>query len=288
MFNQFKILAVIALIALTLNACQPIARPAANETTGEATLPQIVVQAHDFAFDLPDQIEAGLVKIVLENHGMEPHHLQLARLNDGVTPEQFVATLEQGPEEAAMTMITFPGGVGPIDPTGRQEAIVELTPGTYVVLCFIPSPDGVPHLAKGMLDFVEVVAGEMTSTAAQPAVDGEVKLLDYSFALPAEIKAGPQVWKIVNEGTEVHEINLIKLAEDKTMEDVMHFMMHPDGAPPFTNVGGFQAIDPGKSGYLPLDLTPGDYIAICHVPSPKNEDKAHEELGMVLPFSVKN
>lgn len=286
MFSSLRSAAAITLVALTLTACQPITMSAAQDQPGEVAVPQIMIQAHDFTFDLPEKIGAGLVSVVLENHGMEPHHLQLARLNDGVTPEQLLAALQQGPE-AAMTMVTFPGGAGPIDPSGRQEALVELTPGLYVVLCLIPSPDGTPHVAKGMIDFVEVVAGQAASTAMSPQVDGEVRLLDYSFVLPGEIKAGRQVWRVVNEGTEVHEISLIKLTDGKTMEDVLHFMMHPAGAPPFTNAGGFQAIDPGKSGYLPLDLTPGDYIAICHVPSPAHGGKAHEELGMVLPFSVK-
>jgi hypothetical protein len=286
MFSSLRSTAAITLFALALAACQPITMPASQEQPDEAAIPQIVIGAHDFSYDLPETVEAGWVRVVLENHGMEPHHLQLARLNDGVTPEQLLAALQQGPE-AAMTMVTFPGGVGPIDPNGRQEALVELAPGAYVVLCLIPSADGAPHLAKGMIDFFEVTAGPGAAEVSLPEIAGEVRLLDYSFVLPTEIKAGPQVWRVVNEGAEVHEINLIKLADGKTMEDVMHFMMHPAGEPPFTNAGGFQAIDPGKSGYLPLELTPGDYIAICHVPSPTHEGKAHEELGMVLPFSVK-
>ena len=58
-----------------------------------------------------------------------------------------------------------------------------------------------------------------------------------------------------------------------------------DGAPPFEDAGGLQGIDPGESGWLNLDLQPGNYVALCHIPDPAS-GKAHEELGMVLPFSV--
>lgn len=276
--------AIVLLIAIT-TACKPIQRP--EETAVNPTaeiIPQIVIRAHDFAYDVPKEIPAGWVSFVLENHGGEPHHLQLARLNDGVTPEQLGAALQQGPL-AAMPLVTFPGGPGLVDPHGRQEITAELTPGIYVLLCLIPSPDGVPHVAKGMIAFTEVVAGA-TSASAPSAVTGVVRLLDYSFALPEAITAGQQVWQVVNEGKEVHEINLIKLDEGKTMADVVAFFEKPEGAPPFTNAGGFQGIDPGQSGYVTLDLTPGDYIAIYHVPSPNHEGKAHDLLGMVLPFTV--
>jgi hypothetical protein len=33
---------------------------------------------------------------------------------------------------------------------------LNLEAGTYVLACFIPSPDGVPHLAKGMLMPIQV------------------------------------------------------------------------------------------------------------------------------------
>jgi hypothetical protein len=63
-------------------------------------------------------------------------------------------------------------------------------------------------------------------------------------------------------------------------------MHSPNGAPPFANVGGFQAITPGETGWLNLDLTPGEYVALCYVPDPAS-GHAHLELGMVMPFRVK-
>jgi hypothetical protein len=70
------------------------------------------------------------------------------------------------------------------------------------------------------------------------------------------------------------------------MADIQAFMASPHGVPPFTSIGGFQAINPGQSGWLNLDLEPGNYVAVCYVPDPAS-GHAHLELGMVMPFSVK-
>jgi hypothetical protein len=49
----------------------------------------VTVSGLDFAFDSPDTLETGYQTLTFTNTGQEPHHLQLARLNDGVTVEQY-------------------------------------------------------------------------------------------------------------------------------------------------------------------------------------------------------
>jgi hypothetical protein len=96
---------------------------------------------------------------------------------------------------------------------------MELATGNYLVLCFVPSVDGLPHLAKGMIGFFEVVAGE--NTTAAPTADATVELLDFSYKLPENIKAGKQRWAVVNRGAQLRAINLMKLVEGKTLDDVI-------------------------------------------------------------------
>lgn len=272
-----KLLVTAAFVALGVAAC--LAPPVAPAVMA---IPEVTIMAHDFTFTAPSEIAAGLVRVKLEAHGAEPHHVQFARLNDGVTFEQFAAALQKGASEA-LPLMTLPGGVAPIEPGNSASAVLNLTAGDYVLLCFIPAADGLPHLAKGMIAPVKVVAGK--TSAPEPSADAEVKLVDFSFVLPSNIKAGKQIWKVINEGAQPHEINLMKLADGKTMDDVAAWMAKPEGAPPFTNVGGYNGLDAKNVGWLDLDLTPGDYVAICHIPDPAT-GKAHEELGMVLPFSV--
>ena len=69
----------------------------------------------------------------------------------------------------------------------------------------------------------------------------------------------------------------------QTLEGLQAWMAQPEGGSPFQNVGGYNGIDADKSGWMDLDLTPGAYVAICHIPDPAS-GKAHELLGMVMPF----
>jgi hypothetical protein len=56
-----------------------------------AAIPEITIMAHECAFDAPKEIPAGPVRVKLMDQGKDPHHVQFARLNDGVTFEQFTA-----------------------------------------------------------------------------------------------------------------------------------------------------------------------------------------------------
>ncbi len=47
---------------------------------------------------------------------------------------------------------------------------------------------------------------------------------DFGFELPEQLTASQPVWQVVNKGPPPHEIALFKLAEGKTMDDVMTMM----------------------------------------------------------------
>lgn len=43
------------------------------------------------------------------------------------------------------------GTTGPLEPGARATlTLTDLTPGRYVILCNMPSPDGLPYSSKGM------------------------------------------------------------------------------------------------------------------------------------------
>jgi hypothetical protein len=88
------------------------------------------------------------------------------------------------------------------------------------------------------------------------------------------------------EQHKLHELVLHKQAPGKTADDVIAFFHHPQRKPPFTNVGGMQALNTGLAGWVHLDLEPDTYIAICYIPDPAT-GKRHLEMGMVKTFIVK-
>ncbi len=280
-----------------VSACAPAAPPAPAPTLAPggaapagASIPEITVNAADYSFTSPDSIQAGYVRVKLVNAGQEPHHVQFMRLNDNVTFAQFQQALQQG-EEEALALVTAPGGVGAVDPNGgTAEAIMSLTPGNYVLACFIASPDGVPHLAKGMLKPIQVAAST-TAGAAEPSADVDVRLKDFAIDMPGTLPAGITTFKITNQGPELHEWNIFRLAEGKTMADVNQFFSQPPGAapagpPPFSALGGLNGLSTNASAFVEMDLQPGSYVAICNIPSAANNGQPHSALGMVKEFTV--
>ena len=111
-------------------------------------------------------------------------------------------------------------------------------------------------------------------------------LKDFSISMPSSVAAGKHTLKVTNQGPEAHEFSLIQLAPGKTAQDVMAFFMQPPaGPPPFTDAGGMGALAPNTSGWVEVDLTAGNYMALCFVPDPRT-GKAHAMLGMLTTFTV--
>jgi len=291
-----KILSMVLALMFVLAACSP-----ANPTAAPATvllkptevptkavdqaLPEIKMDAADYSFTAPVNVNAGWVRVTFTNSGTEPHHVQFLRLNDGVTAAQFEEALSQdvGP---ALAMTSEVGGVGAVHPGGTASAVINLPAGEYVILCFIPSPsDGIAHHAKGMIKSLTVNAGE--NNAAEPKADLSIRLKDFSFDMPASLAAGKLIVKVTNDGPESHEFNIMKLEEGKTAQDVLAFLNgEASGPPPFAPVGGMNGLSVGFSGYAELDLAPGSYVAICNIHSPIVQGHPHFLLGMIKEFTV--
>lgn len=273
-----KQIAVLLTLAMVLGGLGTVAGPVEAH-------PVILIRGTDYAFQAPATIKAGFIALEFVNAGAEPHHAQVARLNDGVTPEQFGEALKKGPQ-AALPLVTLVGGPGFTAPGGRQRVSLNLGPGTYVLACFVDSPDGTPHVAKGMISFFRV-----TGTAAQAGQlrsAGTIVLKDFSFVLPQGF-TGKGIYLVVNEGAQPHEVTIVRLAPGKTMEDLEAFLAQtgpPAGPPPIIPAGGAQGLTGGQVNYLHLNLAPGNYVALCFIPDPAS-GKPHVALGMLTPFRVR-
>ena len=277
------LVAATALVAVV--GCQ-VVKPSvgAGVASAASAIPTVEFDAVDYSFTTPDTLPAGITTIRLVNHGQEPHHAELLRLNDGVTFDQFTVTLEQE-GESALQLVSAEGGPGTVDPNGESEVTLDLKPGMYALACFVSGPDGVPHLLKGMLKPIQVT--EAFDTPAAPEVQGTFTMRDFTFDMPATLPAGPTTYTVVNSGPQMHELNVLKLAPGKTAHDVVEWETAPSGPPPFEAVGGMEGFSAGGSGYMPLDLQPGTYVAICNIPDPAS-GVSHAQLGMIRQFSVTN
>lgn len=266
---------------LALGACG-----AGEAQPGEpaAVAPQeVVVHALDYAFRAPDTVQSGVTTFRLINEGPELHHIQLVRLEDGRTLDDLVRHMAAGgPPPAWMVEIGGPNTPGL--PGEETNATLDLAPGNYALLCVIPSPDGTPHIMKGMVRPMVVVPATGAG-AVMPPADLTMVLDDYSFDTDRPITAGRRTIRVENVAAQPHEVLFVKLEPGRTVGDFLQFMHAPQGPPPGKIVGGTTGIAQGGTNQVVIDFEPGEYGMLCFVPDAK-DGASHIAHGMVKQFTV--
>ncbi|MBN1965350.1 MAG: hypothetical protein JW910_11945 [Anaerolineae bacterium] len=157
--------------AADMGETEMVAAPAADANIGLV----------DFAFGMPEEIEAGAHLWRIENFGQQWHEMAVFRLADGITPEDALGMLmamppgpDAVPENSASedTAADDAGAMAPpfemtffwapIFPQEHAWVSLDLEPGTYLVVCFLPDlMDGeMNHLAHGMVHTLVVTEAE--------------------------------------------------------------------------------------------------------------------------------
>jgi uncharacterized cupredoxin-like copper-binding protein len=267
---------------------------AKTKTTQEPKLTnEVSVGLSEYKFDVSGSLNAGLARLRISNTGQEQHMMAFAPLKTGVTIPQVVDALQKGGDEAVGPLLASEPERSPffLSPGKSSEVITDIfTPANYVLLCFLPAPDGKSHVAKGMIGGLEVK--QTTQTPVTLKTDGEVGMKEYSFTLADKLKTGKGTYKITNTGAENHDLVLIEGAPGKTRADVETYFMQlesdegpPAGEPPAFFAGGTTSVKPGETMYLTIDLKPGTtYFAICTETT--KDEKDHSDLGMIVEFKT--
>jgi hypothetical protein len=244
--------------------------------------PLVHVVATDFAFRAPDTISAGLTRIRFTNRGRERHHVQLARLGRGRTIRELGDSLAAS--RRLPSWVTFVGGPNVPAPGTPSEIQVRLAPGSYAMLCLVPSPDGSAHLATGMLRALAVVPAG-SPILPEPRADARLTLDDYDFTFTPWLTRGRRTIRVENNGPQPHEATFVRLAPGKTAEDVLDWLEHPEGPPPGETFGGTVALQRGQVNFVTAEFTPGEYALLCFVPD-SGDGKPHVAHGMVQQFTI--
>ncbi|MBA3316506.1 MAG: hypothetical protein H0T50_00240 [Gemmatimonadales bacterium] len=118
-------------------------RPAGPEPEAD-----LVVTLKDYDFELSRPLTAGKHTIRIDNAGAQPHEIAIVRMNAGKKPLDFTAW---GMKPVGPPPGTVHGGLSAIMPKTHSFIEVDLPPGDYGLLCFLPdAKDGKPHFEHGM------------------------------------------------------------------------------------------------------------------------------------------
>lgn len=242
----------------------------------------VTIIATDYAFDAPTSIPAGPTTLRLVNRGPELHHVQLVRIEEGHTFQELAKMdVEAGPPPA---WVRFVGGPNAPVPGAESQATLNLEPGNYAILCFIPSPDGVLHMMKGMARPLTVTPPPAASIESTP--DARITLRDYSYELSGEIAAGSRTIRVDNQAAQPHELIVVRLAPGKTAQEMAAWIIRMEGPPPGAPIGGTSFLARGVSNDVTIDFQPGEYAFLCMVPDAA-DGKPHVMHGMVSQITVR-
>lgn len=246
--------------------------------------PVAIFVAEEYAFEGPDTLPAGWTTVRIHNHGHEPHHIQLLKLTEGKTVADLSSAL-QGPLIQVPTWARHMGGPNGVSSGRIAEARVHLDPGSYALICVIPSIDGTPHVALGMTKKLQVT--EQGDAARRLVNHYHLAMRDYEFVVVEPISKGRHSFYVKNRGTQPHQVSLVRLDPDSSAGDILAaFTPGVTTALPGTLVGGMTGLEPGGEGAFTADLPEGRYALICLFPNP-SAPSSHAVKGMVMNFSVK-
>ena len=131
-------------LTVTAASGAPAAEPNADVTITES----------DYKFDIPANITAGNHTFKIVNSGPQPHEVEIIRLAPGKTMKDFGEFMAK----AYADKVDGPppgdglGGITAMIPGGTEYFTANMTPGNYVMICFVPDmKDGKPHADHGMV-----------------------------------------------------------------------------------------------------------------------------------------
>lgn len=271
--------------------------------------PVVEVTAKDFEFGAPAETRSGWTTIRFDNAGEQDHFVYVYRLPDSVSFSQYrkevpvvfsdvydrYASGELTREETMKTLgerlppyffggVVPSGGVALTDAGKTATATVRLEPGTYVMECYVKTPQGTWHTDRGMLK--ELTVTEEKNGAEAPEADVTLTLSNYEIGIEGQFSTGEQTVAVrVTEnpdGLMMHDVNLVRLSEGLSVDSVVGWMDWMDPAQfrspaPGANVGGLEHLTAGRTGYFTADLQPGRYALVSEV---------YGSRGMVHEFSV--
>jgi len=139
---------------VTKGMVRPLTVTAASGAPAAEPNADVTITESDYKFDIPANITAGNHTFKVVNSGPQPHEVEIIRLAPGKTMKDFGEFMAK----AYADKVDGPppgdglGGITAMTPGGTEYFTANMTPGNYVMICFVPDmKDGKPHADHGMV-----------------------------------------------------------------------------------------------------------------------------------------
>ena len=272
-----RVTAVLALVAASLAHPRAVAAQAPRVVT---------VKAYDYRFEAPARVPAGTITFRMENDGKELHHLWIVKLTGKKTPDDFTKAMKTWGSALKMPDWAIDvGGPNSASPGMTADGTMTLDPGTYMLVCWVPSPDGMLHVMKGMVKPLTITARPAGQVDAEPASDITMTLDDYTFELSKPITPGRHVIRVENRAPQTHEVVIARLNPGQTAAQALVWINAGQAGPGPTVLGGASGIAKGRHMFITMDFPPGHYALFCFIPDVKT-GKPHTNHGMLKELTV--
>jgi hypothetical protein len=247
--------------------------------------------------EFPSTVKSGLVTMTLTNNDKVPRSARIVRLLGDHTVDDFRDAVEK--EGAPIPeWIQDGGGVSTVLPRGAVSVTQVLAPGRYAIAddASEPGEDGKSFAdlgAKG--EFTVTGPASDAELPARPATltatdDGGGDEGEYGFEFKG-LKAGPNMVRFENTGTQLHHALLFPIVRGKTIKDAEAALTadRPLKRPSPVDSGAAistQIIDGGIAQNLLIYLQPEtNYAVICFIQDRKG-GKPHVAKGMIEELRV--
>jgi len=260
---------------------------AAAATAAPAEPGAVTLRAHEYGFDMPAEIEGGVVRLTLHNDGRLKHEAVVVGAGD--TPldrvEADLTPVVKGEGTPTAPYLHFQGGVSLVPPGGEAMSTLTLPPGRYVLVCSLTDADSTdaadrPPKAAGQrfhyeLGMATPFTVKTANAAAMPPSDGALVARDYAFDLPP-LAPGTKTLTFRNDGRQDHTVAVSEWADGvdaaaaKASFDAL-LVATPDKPPPDDvvvpdDVAFAGPLSAGGQATFTMEFKPGrTYVFACYM-----------------------
>jgi hypothetical protein len=118
----------------------------ASTPNADEKLPRVTL--HEYFIELPSEFGKHPVEVV--NEGREVHELVIARMKGDATVNDILAYEKLPYPKSKPAPDHDVAGSTFLNPGERTRLDLDLAPGRYVAICYLPAPDGKAHILHGM------------------------------------------------------------------------------------------------------------------------------------------